>query len=188
MHPDRTEAQVAWAAGLFEGEGCWNVYVHPGGKTRMQARLGMTDRDVVERFAAVVGCGSVYLNDCEANQRKGWKPLHTWAVYEAEKVREVIALLLPYMGARRTAKAREVLDAGAHIRPHNYRKTHCPNGHELVGDNLILEPYTRANKAGEVREFVARRCKTCRREKERERARRRLGITPDRYRVTGDDT
>lgn len=186
MQDERNPLDVAWAAGLFEGEGCWNVYTR-GTRARMQIRLGMADRDVVERFAAIMGCGTVFVHDPAAHRAKGWKPLYTWAVYEAEGAREVIALLLPFMGERRRARALEVLEGGKHVRPHNQKKTHCPNGHALEGDNLILEPYTRANKAGEVREFVARRCKVCRREKERERARKRLGITPDRYRITGDD-
>jgi len=42
--------EIAWAAGLFEGEGTLNVYRRSSGKLQVQVRLGMTDRDVVERF------------------------------------------------------------------------------------------------------------------------------------------
>ena len=178
MQTKRSATDIAWAAGLFEGEGCWNAYGHEGGTVRMQVRLGMTDRDVVERFAAIVGVGNVSVHDTPAHRAKGWKPLYTWCVYEAEKVREVIALLLPYMGERRRAKAEEVLRLGADIRSHNSKKTHCPAGHELAGDNLIEEPIRRAG-----REYTARRCRTCRRFQERERKRRDLDITPDRYRI-----
>lgn len=177
MQVERTDTAVAWAAGLFEGEGCMNAYAN-GTAVRMQVRLGMTDRDVVERFAAIVGVGNLSVHDPPAHRAKGWKPLYTWCVYEAEKVRVVIALLLPYMGERRRAKAEEVLRLGADIQSHNAKKTHCPAGHELSGDNLIEEPIQRAG-----RDYVARRCRTCRREQSRERARRRLVITPDRYRI-----
>jgi hypothetical protein len=94
-----TPEQVAWAAGLFEGEGCWNAYRRESGKIQMQARLGMTDRDVVERFAQIVGYGSIHVA----------KPLHTWCVYEAEKVREVIALFLPLHGRPPPRKGRRSL-------------------------------------------------------------------------------
>jgi hypothetical protein len=145
----RTLEQVAWAAGLFEGEGCWNAYVREGGTVQMQARLGMTDRDVVERFAAVIGFGAIHQAQPGTG---GWKPLHTWCVYEAEKVREVIALFMPYMGERRRAKAEEVLAAGANVQVANGERTHCPSGHPYEGDNLVIE--MRGTQP-------VRRCKTC---------------------------
>jgi hypothetical protein len=177
MQLERNEMAIAWAAGLFEGEGCWNAYVRKSGKVQMQARLAMTDRDVVERFAAIIGFGSVYERSHQKHEE--WKPLFDWSIYEAEKVRELVALFLPYMGERRRAKALEVLTLGADVKSHNAKKTHCPKGHALAGENLVLEPIKRNG-----REYFARRCLTCRRAQDRERTRKRLGITPDRYRVT----
>lgn len=164
MQDQRTALDVAWAAGLFEGEGCWNAYVREGGKIQMQARLGMTDRDVVERFAQVVQCGAIHER---LSREQHHKPMYEWYVYEAEKVRDLIALFLPFMGERRRAKALSVLDAGADVRSHNAKKTHCPQGHPLEGDNLIEEPIVRAG-----RQYTARRCRTCRRKQSRERMRR----------------
>lgn len=158
-----SEVETAWAAGLFEGEGGWYAYVRPTGKVQMQARLGMTDRDVVEHFAAVVGCGTVKRSQ---SNRSNEKPMWTWSVYEAERVRRVIALFLPYMGERRRARALEVLDVGAGVQSHNAVKTHCPKGHELAGDNLKAEPI----RGGA---YMARRCRTCRNAQERERMRAR---------------
>jgi hypothetical protein len=89
-------------------------------------------------------------------------------------VREVIALFLPYMGERRREKALEVLSAGASVMPANGKRTHCPAGHAYDGENLVIE--MRGKQA-------VRRCKACDQRRSRERARRRLGITPDRYRV-----
>lgn len=176
MQAQRNPLDVAWAAGLFEGEGCWNAYVRQSGKVQIQARLGMTDRDVVERFAAIVGMGNIYA--AGAPQKAHWKPTYTWCVYEAEKVRDLIALFMPYLGERRRAKAEEVLRLGADVQSHNAVKTHCPQGHLLEGDNLILEPIKRGEN-----EYKARRCRECRRSQSRERARKRLAIAPDRYRV-----
>lgn len=170
---------VAWAAGLFEGEGCWCV-THPSPtQTQMQVRLAMTDRDVVERFATVMGCGTVRTRDHDAHQAKGWKPLHEWYVYEAAKVREVIALLAPHMGTRRRAKAEEVLAAGAGILPYGTKRTHCRKGHTYAGDNVIVEHTMRHGEP-----YTARRCRECRRAQSRERMRRVNGADPARYRVT----
>lgn len=145
----------------------------------MQVRLGMTDKDVVERFAAIMGCGMMRTRTNGAIEANGWKPLYEWYVYESATVREVIELLSPYMGARRRAKAEEVLRAGAHIRPYGEKRTECPQGHPLSGENLITEPYVRHGES-----FIARRCRTCRREKDRARTRKRLDIKPENYRIT----
>lgn len=173
--PHQPDADLAWAAGLFEGEGCVSAYVRRNGSVQMQIRLEMTDGDVVERFALIMGCGNVSIRP---PQREHWLPLHSWRVYEAEKVRDCIQRLLPFLGKRRTARAQEVLRLGADVRSHNTKKTHCPQGHPLSGDNLIEEPIKRGEKP-----YTARRCRKCRRQKERERARKRLGVKPENYRV-----
>jgi hypothetical protein len=161
MQQERTPEQIAWAAGLFEGEGCWNAYKRTSGKIQVQARLGMTDKDIVERFAAIIGCGAIHEGRPGTG---GHKRVYTWCVYEAEKVREIIALLLPQMGERRRAQAMTVLEVGAGVRSHNEKKTHCPQGHPLEGDNLVTEPYRRAGKI-----FEARRCRTCRQRQAQDR-------------------
>lgn len=183
MHRERTPEDVAWAAGLFEGEGCWNAYVRPSGKVQMQVKVGMTDQDVVERLCRIMGCGTVVRSHSRAHRERGDKPLFTWSVYEAERVREVIHLLLPHMGERRTARALEVLELGANVRPHGAKKTHCPEGHALAGENLLIESIGRKGADGEVKTYEARRCRVCRRTQERNRARVAKGITPDRWRM-----
>jgi hypothetical protein len=134
----------------------------------------MTDRDVVERFVAIVGVGKV---NPPRQIRPTDKPFHEWAVQNAPDVRAVIALLLPYLGQRRRAMALEVDAAAATIGPHKGQRTHCPKGHPYSGDNLVTEPIKRGDA-----EYVARRCKMCRNEQARNRKRVELGITPDRFR------
>jgi hypothetical protein len=48
-------AQIAWAAGLFEGEG---TIVDSAGP--VQLRVKMTDLDVLERLLDVFGVGEIY--------------------------------------------------------------------------------------------------------------------------------
>lgn len=51
------DSDIYWLAGLLEGEGCFS-----NGKKAPQLRLrvGMTDRDIIERAATIMGCKSIY--------------------------------------------------------------------------------------------------------------------------------
>jgi hypothetical protein len=160
------ETDIAWAAGIWEGEGCWNVVRRPDRhKPQVQSRLAMTDRDVVERFAAIVGFGGLRYG---IQRRPNEKPLAEWYTQRRDMTRELIAMFWPYLGERRRAKAQEVLDLGEAI-PLGERTT-CPKGH----------PYDSIEKAGG---HLARRCSQCRREQSRNRARQRLGIPPEKWRI-----
>ena len=166
--------EIAWAAGLFEGEGCIN-YKHQGKRgSGGQLRLGMNDKDVVERFREIVGCGGLYPHRPGTGSNV---PCWTWYVYAAEKVTAILNAFMPYFGERRRAKALETLEVTAHITAWANR-THCPKGHPYEGDNLIVETITRGDKV-----YEHRRCRECRTLQARERARRRKGITPDRFRI-----
>jgi hypothetical protein len=163
--------QLAWAAGLFEGEGCFGTYRRKAQRIVL-ASLAMTDGDVVRRFVAIVGVGEVH---GPRQRREGEQPLYEWAVKAAPDVLKVIELLSPWLGVRRAAKALEVAAVAATIGPHNGLRTHCRRGHLYEGENLVME--TRKDGG------PARRCKACRNEQGRERARKRLGIPPERWRV-----
>lgn len=90
----------AWAAGLFEGEGCISDD---------ELRLKMTDEDVVRRFAAVVGLGTIYppYRSRQPNRRPAW----VWVSGRRHDVEVILARFLPYLGVRRATRAREALAA-----------------------------------------------------------------------------
>ena len=54
---------LAWAAGLFEGEGCFTFQGSKKARTRGgrlgKAQLSMTDEDVVRKFHTIMGFGSL---------------------------------------------------------------------------------------------------------------------------------
>lgn len=79
----------------------------------------MTDRDTVERFAAIVGVGGFYPNRC---RRRHEKPMHEWVAQTAADVVYVVDLLLPHLGQRRQNKALEVRLVATGIRPHDGRR------------------------------------------------------------------
>ena len=170
-----TDAEIAWAAGLFEGEGSWGVYGQTRGTVMATATLGMTDRDVVEKFCRIVGVGAIHVRP---HQRGNRKTMYVWTVGKAESVRTIVEMFQPWLGERRRERGTEVLRLIAHIQPHNKDRTHCPQGHPYSGDNLLVTEIHRKRGPG-----LVRRCRACLRLEGRVRARKRLGITPDRYRL-----
>jgi len=90
---------LIWLAGLLEGEGAFDL--HRGKYPRI--RVGMTDRDVIGRAATLLG----------GNVRLSLKPAPAKAMWHVEvsgaKALAAMTLLLPFMGARRSAKIAEVM-------------------------------------------------------------------------------
>jgi hypothetical protein len=101
-------SEVAWAAGLFEGEGCITRQSSEtrGGRRagRLTLRLGMTDRDVIDRFQTAVGVGMVY-GPYTARTRPNQKPTYHWCVGDIEQIQGVLRSFWPWLGDRRRARA-----------------------------------------------------------------------------------
>lgn len=97
------ESEIAWLAGLIEGEGSfWNRskrYCAP------VVQLAMTDEDVVIRAAIAMGATKVVQ---ESSPTKAGKLIYRTNVYGAAAI-ELMERLLPYMGKRRTQKIAELL-------------------------------------------------------------------------------
>jgi hypothetical protein len=87
---------LAWAAGLYEGEGSCSL-IH-GGRRRLypQLCLASTDRDVVYRFHSVVGFGGVV----GPYVRVGRKPFWHWRGHGWEAVRLFLTQFGPYLAKR----------------------------------------------------------------------------------------
>ena len=104
-----TETGLAWAAGLFEGEGCISTYSNgQSKKAYWQLELRMTDADVVERFSQVVGVGTVY-GPYTHSRHPGSKPFWQWNLRKRDEVCVVLRQMLPYLGERRSTRAREAI-------------------------------------------------------------------------------
>jgi hypothetical protein len=94
---ERTRAEsIAWAAGLFEGEGCITM---SDGYVVLQ--LEMTDEDIMRRFDEIVGYGRVYGPYSYSNRRK---PYWMW-VARGDAAFGILELLAPWLGERRRACA-----------------------------------------------------------------------------------
>jgi hypothetical protein len=102
-----TEAETAWAAGLFEGEGSIFSKRKIDGHTRpgyLTLRLSMTDEDVVRRFRSTVGVGNV----SGWETRRGYKPIWTW-VANGRDAAQLLDDLRPWFGHRRAQRSAEAL-------------------------------------------------------------------------------
>lgn len=95
-----TTTDVAWAAGLFEGEG--TIYLARSTRRNERPRLALslssTDKDVVEKFRSIFGVGTLtgpYM------QKKSTKPCWLWRVRKEEDCDSMIEALYPYLGTRR---------------------------------------------------------------------------------------
>lgn len=103
--PSPTE--VAWAAGLFEGEG--NFHVNAERKTA-KAGLSSTDEDAVRRFAEIVGVGKVYGPYFYPENRMMKKERWDWITWKTADTQAVFDLLSSWLCARRRAKGQLVLE------------------------------------------------------------------------------
>lgn len=106
-----TATDLAWASGLFEGEGCITkcATVYNDGKAMKKYPrlvLTMTDEDSVRRFAEVIGFGNVYWY---RKERSHYKDQWRWQVTGFEKTQAALAMLWNGLGSRRKARAREIL-------------------------------------------------------------------------------
>lgn len=99
---------VAWAAGLIEGEGCLCVVRNSKAKNGKTAKLvvQMNDLDVLQRLQEVFKVGSIYYRPARKTSKESW----AWTVYKAADVKYIITAIYDYLGARRKQKATELLE------------------------------------------------------------------------------
>lgn len=105
----------AWLAGLLEGEGCFTFHKQnyrrkrDGGLSiyiRPAIVLVMTDRDVVDRAAHLLGDYAVQVRD-----RRGRKVIYGVTSY-GPRAAQTMRELRPFLGDRRRARIDEVLTGG----------------------------------------------------------------------------
>ena len=99
------DTDTAWLAGLFEGEGS----LLRNGKRQNDGwylSLTMSDEDVVRHAHQVAGVGNVFM--CN-RARPGWKDMWRLSVNRRNDIHALVLRLLPYLGERRSATAREFL-------------------------------------------------------------------------------
>lgn len=121
--PDVSETEIAWLAGLLEGEGSFGMITsHVAGKAYRYPKIvvNMTDRDVIARVAANFG-NSVYVMPRPKNRpthKQQWR-----AQVSGSAAAEWMRRLYPWLGSRRRARIDEVLTEYAQLVPTAVRRS-----------------------------------------------------------------
>lgn len=104
---DERQLALAWAAGLFEGEGCFS-FAKRHGRIYPNAIVDMTDEDVIRKFADIIGEGHV--NGPYRPKKKGkCKPHWRWRANGHRVVANIGDMLRPWLGKRRLERLAEIL-------------------------------------------------------------------------------
>lgn len=85
-------ADLAWAAGLFDGDGC--VTTHP--TSGLQVLMSKTDQEVLDRFCKVAALGKVYGPYSNGpGKRQRWQ----YQIADREDIRTLYRLLWNHLGS-----------------------------------------------------------------------------------------
>lgn len=104
-----TEIQIAWAAGIIEGEGCISLLRSEGARRNyVSLQVNMTDEDVVEKLYNIFKVGTFAPWHPPSHKNTGRKPQFRWRV-SGRPAEEVLWRIAPHLGKRRLAKFAEVL-------------------------------------------------------------------------------
>lgn len=98
------DVDIAWAAGLIEGEGCFTLHSnkHP------YFLLDTTDKDVVEKFHKIFPFTNLrgpYTNSKKLHYKDRWR-----VDAFGSKARHIMITVSPYLCSRRLAKINELLE------------------------------------------------------------------------------
>lgn len=124
-----SELELAWAAGLFDGEGHIS-------STRSTARpkhvklymhVSMCDEASVNRFCEAVGVGHVTeLKRKTVMNKTVWR----WQLQSTDKVKKALDAIWPYLGEIKKADATRALERRAEYdATDKFARTKCKNGH-----------------------------------------------------------
>jgi hypothetical protein len=97
--------EIAWAAGLFEGEGTISQISRHRQTLDLQVAINMTDEDVLRRFDEIVGRGKVYGPYLPISHGDRRKPFWRWVAI-GDAGHDVLDLIGPWLFPRRIEQAR----------------------------------------------------------------------------------
>ena len=106
------EIELAWAAGLFDGEGSINGGIRTcktsklGFSTHQKMSIGQNDREVLDRFLAAVENGFIYgpyVYKTNGNE------YYQWQCSDRQNVIKIYELLWPNLGSRKKEQAKRIL-------------------------------------------------------------------------------
>jgi LAGLIDADG DNA endonuclease family protein len=121
---DPNREELAWAAGFFDGEGCfsWTTTQAWG-----CAVINQTNRESLERFQRAVGAVGKIYGPYTQRQKDRWSRKPQWAfrAHRREHVQAIAAMLWFRLGPIKRDQARNVL---------RHYKNACHRGHPKLHD------------------------------------------------------
>jgi len=156
----RGPLNIAWFAGLIEGEGCFTRC-----RRSIQMTVVSTDKDVIEQAALMTG------KNFHVTHRKGpggerWKPIYRTHCCGATAASWMMTLY-PFLKSRRRARVRELLVLWKLDSTHARDRVKCLYGHEYDVAPAALQ-----------RHGSKRFCPTCLKVREKKRNPRRRTRPP----------
>lgn len=130
--------ELAWAAGFFDGEGCFRLHTKSGtdGRFYAQVTINQIHPEVLERFQkAVLGIGVVHGPYVPSGTTKSGQPRKEMWVYRCtnfEHAQAVYVMLYPFLGIVKREQGRQVFDKCQ--RPYIKSDLICKNGHAREGN------------------------------------------------------
>ncbi len=143
-----TELELAWLAGLVDGEGCISIIeISPRGKSvspihRLVFIIQMTDRAAIEKAHVIIGMGSVTTSAPHSSPgHNGFKETYRLSTSARESA-QAIRMIQPYL----VTKATEADIAFEFAGLPNTKKCKCGVPQELIDKRRALMLRIKANK------------------------------------------
>ena len=105
---EATEAEIAWVAGLYEGEGTTGTM--GVNRAYVNVRIVIRELEVLERVRQIVGCGGIYRR--ENDKRPCNSITHVWILSKQAEVDGFIDTVWPWLSSRRKQQFYDVLEMG----------------------------------------------------------------------------
>src|SRR5713101_5647962 len=105
---ERTREEIAWIAGLLEGEGCFSI--NNKYDIQPQIHIRMTDLDVIERARSILGGNCVIREEKRNNKNSKLKNIFNYSISSSKLALEWMHILYPWMGRRRQSKIRQIIE------------------------------------------------------------------------------
>lgn len=101
-----TIAEVAWTAGILEGEGSFSRLKTRNGSYVPRVVCSMSDRDVLEELQRIWG-GKIWTKG--EKRESHHKEMFYWSTSSQWDAVELMIAVLPFMGTRRSFRINELL-------------------------------------------------------------------------------
>lgn len=178
-----SDEEVAWAAGLFDGEGSTMLMPHRTHAGYFIGEAAVTQSgargipEVLTRFRnAVGGAGKVY---GPIRQKRSRKDVYRWKAQTQTEIEHVVQQLWPWLGAVKRVQAGQVLRVFRSQAPlprgnpaWGSYKAHCVHGHEYA--TARIRRYVRRRQGGTQRRD-SKQCLACAREQAAAKRKARRG-------------